>query len=138
MSKRIAFLCVVTLIVAVGCGTGRYGDLRSLMGDMYDANDMFITGLEKAAGPEDVAASINKYCDKMEVLAPRIKEMKTKYPEVNFKSNNYPPELNDLKTKSVEQSQRMKGVSMKLTQYMMNQDVMKAFQRFGGVMMKMQ
>ncbi len=138
MSRKIALVLSLTILAIVGCGAQKYQDLRSLMGDMYTATDAFIGGLEKAAGPDDVAASVNQFCDRLEPLAPRIKEMKTKYPEFYSKGGDFPEELKDLKEKHEAQGERMKNVSMKLAQHMMNQNVMKAFQRLGSISMKMQ
>ena len=138
MIRKVSFLLIVTLLFVIGCGVTRYGDLRSVMEDSYAANEEYIKGLESAKSPQDVAAAVNKFSDRMETLAPRIKEVRVKYPEVDMKSNKYPAELGDLKEKSQEQGKRMMSASMKMTQYIMNPEVMKSFQRLTSAMMKMQ
>ena len=128
----LACLCLLS-----GCGGGKYDDVKKTNAEFVTATQAYIAGLDKASNGKEAAKVINSYADAMERLAPKMKKLAEKYPELKD-PNNPPEELKEVMKKSEEVGTKMGSSMMKLMAYMDDPDVKKAQERMGAAMMKMQ
>jgi len=135
MAISIAFIFA---IISVGCKqSGKYGELKEYMNDVIDANEEYISDLDKSNSAKDVAEAITDLGNKMEKLAKRGEEIEKKYPELKTMDKKNPPkELKEEFDKMEQMTQKLLTVSMKMMKYMMDPEVMKASQEMAKKMGK--
>ncbi|ABW68668.1 hypothetical protein [Desulfosudis oleivorans] len=134
MKKRAAvFLCVLSLVLlTVACG-GKYSDIISVNKQFAKVMETYVTALEKAESAKDVAAAINRFADGMESLAPEMKAINKKYPELRG-DGDLPEELEQSRKETEAVSQRYAESFMKMMPYMADPDVQAAQMRLSKVM----
>ncbi len=136
--KRALVLVLIGIIVVMmGCTGKKYGDVVEVNTQFIVAMEDYIDATGKATSAKDVAKAINLYADRIEKLAPQIKEMRGKYPELNDTAS-VPEELKDIERKSEELEKKVVGSYMNMMQYMMSSEVQGAMQRLQNAMLKMQ
>jgi len=125
--KKIFFLMVVGFLFLVyACGGGN-SDPRSVIKDYINVMENFTTEAEKCNNADDVVAAINKFTEGMKRIAPRIKAMAEKHPELkNLKDGNLPKEYKDLEKKVKELIPRLMGAFGKIAQYASDPKVIEA------------
>lgn len=116
----------------IACG-GKYSDAEKVYTEFADAVETYIQALEKADDGDAVADAINTFSDKIETLAPRMKEINDKYPELKD-PDNIPEKLKPIKERSDQMAKQMPGTFMKAMQYVNEEKVKVAFERLGQVM----
>jgi hypothetical protein len=138
--QRKVFRAVMSIAVLslLACGGGgSYSDAIEVNQDFVDAMEHYLDGIEKADSGSSMAGVINDYADRIDKLAPRMKEIAAKYPE--WKDHSKIPEaLKPLSEKAESLSNRMAGSFMKAMKYMQDPDVQAAQKRLADSMMKMQ
>jgi len=128
----LVFILICLMPFFSNCG-GKYDEVISLNGEFVEVMEDYVENLDKADSAKTVAAAMNDFSDKMDDLAPRLKEMAQKYPELKD-PKNLPDELRASQKKSEELGKRMAGSMMKMMQYMMSPEVQAAQQRMSQVM----
>jgi len=117
MKKLFSLLVVGVFLLAYACGGGG-DDPKSVMNDMLNITDQFIAGLGKAQSADDVVSVIDNYSASMQKLAPRLKAVQEKYPELKgMKGDNLPAEFKEFEQRIKDLSPKMMGVMGKIMQY---------------------
>ncbi len=140
MKKGNAFLilCLISsMIIINGCGGGKYSDAKKVTNEYADAMDDFVTAINKSNNASEVAKAMDSFTDKMAKIAPKLKEIEKKYPELQNMSTP-PKELEESKKRMEEVSQKYTSSMMKLVQYVNDPQVQKAQERMSQVMQKLQ
>jgi hypothetical protein len=136
--KRAFVVALIGIIVMMmGCTGSKYSDLVEVNTKFVSAMEDYIAATGKATSAKDMAKAINDYADKVEKLAPQIKEVRGKYPELNT-GGEVPEELEELDKKSQELGKQVAASYMNMMKYMMDPGVQKAQQRLNKAMMSMQ
>jgi hypothetical protein len=134
--KRMAGLVLIGFIVVlVGCGS-KYNDLVKVDTEYLNAMDEYVTGMGKASSAKDMVKVIDRFADKMEKLAPRIKKTRSRYPELK-NSETVPEELKHIVKKAEALKEKMEAGYMNMMKYMMDPGVQEAQQRLQIAMMGM-
>lgn len=135
-NRTMMLLCCCALLVfAFACG-GKYDDAVDVQEDFIDLAADYVDEMDAADSAEKVAAAMNNYAEGMTELAPRIREINEKYPEL--RDPETVPEK--LKTTTEEQKELMRDVSssfMKAMPYMQNPEVQAAQKRIAQAMQGM-
>lgn len=139
--KRIAAVFTAVLLVSlVACGGsgGKYGDVKDFINEMVDAQDAYISSVEKAGSPDDVVDAIEKFGDSIIALAEKGEALKAKYPEMDKWDDNPPAELKGEFEKVDKVSEKMEQLVMNenVRKQMMDPKVMQAFMQLGKKMEK--
>ena len=135
--KRAMLLVLIgAIMMMAGCGS-KYNDLVEVNTEFVSAMEDYIDATGKAANAKDVAHAINAYADKIEKLAPQIKNVRGKYPELE-NTTEVPEELKSIEKKMQELEKKVADSYMNMMKYMMNPEVQKAQQRLSNAMMSMQ
>ncbi|NNG01288.1 MAG: hypothetical protein HKM93_17995 [Desulfobacteraceae bacterium] len=137
MRYRIIWVMLLLAIVAVfsACG-GKYSDAIEVNKKFADATESYVETLAEADSASTVADAVNAYAAKIEKLAPQMKQMVKKYPELKDQTN-MPDELKESRERSEALGEKMTGAMMKSLQYMGDPEVMKAQERLQKSMMLM-
>lgn len=134
MLKRLIYLlfCTTLLAFAVACAED-YGDAVKAQEDFIDLASDFAAEMDAADSAGKVAAAMNHYAEGMAELAPRIREINKKYPEL--RDPEKVPEK--LKKTTEDQKEVMSEVSssfMKAMPYMNDPEVQAAQNRISQAM----
>ena len=113
----------------MACGGGEYSDVIEVNNQFADATKEYINAMGKANNASSAAAVTNKFATKVEKIAPQMKRIVDKYPELKD-CNNIPDELKKVRERSDNLGGEMAEVMMKtgLT-YRDDPEVIKAQQR---------
>lgn len=130
----MAGLLLVVLLAGAGCGR-RYADAKRVYAAEARLVEAYVEELDRADDAQAVARAINRYADGMEELAPRIRSMQEKYPELRD-PNATPRELQEAADRREASEARMTATMLKVLRYMDNEDVLQAQQRLGRVLMQ--
>jgi hypothetical protein len=135
MTRKL--FCGITMLVAlfmlIGCGGGKYGDAVEVNTKFADAMEDYIGDLDKADSAGTVAKAIDSFAAKVEKIAPRMKKLVEKYPELK-NQDNYPEELKESQKRATELGQRMAGSFMKTMKHMRDAKVKTAHERLQKAM----
>lgn len=135
--KRALFLVLIGAIAMMtGCGS-KYSDLVEVNTKFISAMEDYITATGKASSAKEVAKAINAYADQMEKLAPQIKNVRGKYPELE-NTTTIPEELKSIEQKMQGLEKKVAASYMNMMKYMMNPEVQAAQQRLQNAMLGMQ
>jgi hypothetical protein len=135
VKRMLGLVLIGFIVVLVGCGS-KYSDLVKVDTEYLNATDEYVTGMGKASSAKEMAKVINRYADKMEKLAPRLKEIRKKYPELK-NNKTVPEELKPIVKKAEALQQKMAAGYLNMKKYMMDPDVQAAQQRLQTAMMGM-
>jgi hypothetical protein len=135
VKRMLGLVLIGFIVVLVGCGS-KYSDLVKVDTEYLNATDEYVTGMGKASSAKEMAKVINRYADKMEKLAPRLKEIRKKYPELK-NNKTVPEELKPIVKKAEALQQKMAAGYLNMKKYMMDPDVKAAQQRLQTAMMGM-
>lgn len=130
-----AAVMVGMAVMVAGCG-GKYSDIIALnerfialMNDFSDA----VIAVNDAEAAADV---LNRLADDVEEIAPEMRKMSEKYPNLND-PENLPEPLQETREASQEAGQRYAQAFMKLMPYMADKDVKAAQARVAKAMSSM-
>jgi len=139
MNVNRAFIVALIGIIAMmmGCTGSKYSDLVEVNTKFVSAMEDYIAATGKATSAKDMAKAVNDYADKVEKLAPQIKETRGKYPEL-MTSGEVPEELKAVEKKAQKLGEQVAASYMNMMKYMMDPDVQKAHQRLSNAMLSMQ
>lgn len=125
MKKSLSVVLVALLSAAIlSCG-GKYDEVDRTLSDYADAMEDYVTQMDKADNADAVVKAMNDYTRKMTSLAPRLKEMNEKFPEL-ASGKDFPEELEKLSQRMEDLSQKVQTTMMKTMKFMMDPEVQKA------------
>jgi hypothetical protein len=126
MKKTALFLCVAVLALGLfACKGGKYSDVTSVMEKYMGAMDKFAGAMDGAKNADDVVKAIDSLTGVTKTLAPEMKALETKYPELKNQENP-PAELKPLFDKMMAISGKMMGAMGKIAQYATDPKVQEA------------
>ena len=124
---RMVLVCAAVLLLMTACG-GKYDDAVKVHKKFADATENYIGKLEKADSSQDVADAINEFAADIEDIAPEMKKIAEKYPELK-NPDTVPDELKETKTRMDAVGMKMAQQMMKTAKYMRDAEVRKAQMR---------
>lgn len=134
---RCVFLMVVAISMFMGCGSGgKYSDAIEINTQFADAMEDYIGDLESADNADAVSKAIDAFATKVDKIAPRMKQLIKKYPELK-NQENIPEALKESQKRATELGQRMAGSFMKTMKHMRSENVKAAHERLQKAMAKM-
>jgi len=138
MKKLFSVLAIGLLLMAYACGGG--DDPKSVMNDMLGVMDDFISDMGNADNADDVIAAMEKNVAAMKKLAPRVKAMQEKYPELKKMGpgTKMPEEFKEFEKKFEELGPKMLGIMGKMMKYAKDPKVMEASKKWQEAMSAMQ
>jgi hypothetical protein len=125
MRKLFSVFAVGLLLLAYACGGGG-DDPKSVMEDVLKVGDTFIADMEKANDADGMVSAIEAYAAGMEELAPRIKTVKEKYPDLGKPGTEMPEDLKEMEPRFEEFGKKLMGMMGKMAQYASDPKVMEA------------
>jgi len=132
--KKITMILVGTclLLGLVACG----GDTpKVVMNDMVSLLDTYVTSMDKAENADDIVRIINDFSEGMQELAPRMKAIQEKYPELkDGVKGQLPEEFKEFEVKMKELGPRIMGTLSKMMQYANDPKVQEATKKFQEAM----
>ena len=138
MKKYVALLSVVVFLsMLLACGGGKYADAKKVIEKWMGATTDFVADLDNVKDAAGAAAAINAYADTMKALAPEMKKIQEKYPEMKDQKNP-PEELKEIVAQMEEVMPKMMSAMMKLTQYAQDPAVQEAQKKLGEAMQEIQ
>jgi hypothetical protein len=135
VKKMLGLVLIGFIVVLVSCGS-KYSDLVKVDTEYLNAMDEYVSGMGKASSAKEMVTVINRYADKMKKLAPRLKEIRNKYPELKS-TETVPEELKPILKKAEAMKEKMAASFMNMMKYMQDADVQAAQQRLQTAMMGM-
>ena len=128
---------VILLLFAVNCqSSDKYEEAREIYEEYVPAMEKYLDAVDKVANPQELAKAINVFADDMEGIAPKLKKLAEKYPDLADEPN-VPPEYADLEKKSEALGQRFGQSFTRIAPFMDDPEVEKANERLGQVMESM-
>lgn len=125
---------VLMLLFALTCRAGdKYEEAREVYEEYVPAMEKYLDAVDKTENPQDLAKAINTFANRMEVLAPKIKRLNEKYPEL-ANDQAAPQEYADLDKKSEALGARFAQSFTRIMPYMEDPQVMAANERLTGIM----
>ena len=145
MKKLILMATIgMFLFMATACGGGgKYADAKKVVEEMITVTNDFFNAVEAAEDAQAVAAAIDGYAESMKALAPKMKEMQEKYPELkDMKDEDMPAELQGVMKGLEESMKKMMSpestIAKKMMQYATDPVVQEAQKRMMEAMSAMQ
>jgi len=129
-AMSIGFLIV---LIAAGCGGEKYRDAKEVMAAQLEAMKTYVSDIEKAESPKEIAESITAYNREMKKLIPEIKKMNEKYPEL-LSEEKRPEEMRETYTEMKEFSGKIQKAMFKVMKYMKDPEVRSAIKEQGELM----
>lgn len=131
-------LVLLAILAMVGCGgSGDYDEVVAVNTKFIDAMETYLEDIEKADSASVMADAIDAYAEKMEEIAPQMKAVVAKYPELKDNAK-VPEELKALQERSAAMAEKIPGSFMKAMKYMMDPEVQGAQKRLQQAMAQMQ
>lgn len=130
MKKIVLGVVVIMFLAGSTVYAGKYADIKPVIEEMATTFEKFVTGMEKAENADAVAAAFDYHAKAMTALAPKMKEILKKYPELKD-DKTHPEELKPLLTKMDELTKKLTGLMMgKFGQYANDPKVKEAMERW--------
>jgi len=89
----VTLIAVLTLAFFIGCGKGKYSDIKEYVDDVIVCMDNHAKQVLKAQTGEEIASELLKYGDDMIALAKRSNALYKKYPELNYDEEFRPKQI---------------------------------------------
>jgi len=134
MKRLFSILTIISLfLILSACGGGDTPE--SVMNDYFDLMDNYLDGMEKADSADHIVDVLEAFSKKMETLAPRMKAIMEKHPELKgMKGGKLPEEYKDLNDRMQKIMPRMMGVFGKMVKYGNDPKVKEAQKKFQEAM----
>ncbi len=138
MKKSVLGIILITfLAVSAVHGSGKYADVKPIIGEMVAALEKFVTEMGNAGNADAVAAALDNHTKAMIALTPKMKEILKKYPELKDETIE-PEELKPLINKMEELAKKLGGLYAKIGQYSSDPKVQEASKRWQKAAMAME
>ncbi len=130
--KRFTLILVTAFLLVLVTGCGKSDSPKAAVGDMLDNFDTYISDMNSASSADDVVAAMDKFGAAMKDIAPRLKALQEKYPELKggMKGGKMPAEFKEYEGRFKEMMPKMMGLAGKMMQYMKDPKVQAALQKF--------
>lgn len=134
MKKLFSILTIIGLfLILSACGGGDTPE--SVMNDYFDLMDNYLDDMEKANSADDIVSVIETFSNKMKALAPRMKAIMEKHPELKgMKGGKLPEEYKELNDRMQKLMPRLIGVFGKMMKYGNDPKVKEAQKKFQKAM----
>ncbi len=134
ITKPLMVLLILSLLICFcyACG-GKYDDAVQVNEDFIEIMEEYGTDIENAKNAEEIIVAMDKFAEGVDKLAPRMKAIKEKYPDLGTKQD-LPEELKASQKEMAKVGTKMTRSFMKIAEYMTNPDVLAAQMRIGQVM----
>jgi len=134
ITKAVSLLCLTVFVFTlIACGGGgKYADAKKVIAKSNTILEDFFYKMEKADNGDNVAAALSVFTKDMKAVAPAMKELESKYPELANRQN-IPPELGEEGEKMAELWMKFGSVMMKIQQYSDNPEVQKAQEEMSSI-----
>jgi len=134
MKRLFSILTIISLfLILSACGGGDTPE--SVMNDYLDLMDNYMNDMEKADSADDIVDVLEAFSKKMETLAPRMKAIMEKHPELKgMKGGKLPEEYKDINDRMQKIMPRMMGVFGKMMKYGNDPKVKEAQKKFQEAM----
>ena len=129
-------LLFITMIFFIGCGGGKYDDAIEVNKDFIKITEEYTQDLEKAVSAKGVAKAMDNYTEKFAKLAPKMKEINEKYPDIK-EDKDVPSEFREMEEKVQQAGVKLAGSFMKILKYMTDPDVIEAHKKMTQSMLGM-
>lgn len=128
----VTFAAVVILSLISACGE-KYDDAVAVNDKFVSAIEAYISDMEKADDADAVADALNDFAAQVEKIAPEMKKIAEKYPELKD-PEQVPEELKESQAQAEAVSMEMAGQMMKAMTHMRDEGVMAAQKRLQEAM----
>lgn len=134
--KRFSIVLVIIMVVLMYTGCGKSDSPNAVVGEMLDSFDSYINNMNSASSADDVVAAMDKFAAAMKNIAPRMKALQEKYPELKngMKNGQMPKEFKEFEGRFKEMGPKMMGLAGKMMQYMKDPKVQEAMKKFQSSM----
>lgn len=134
--KRISLILVTILVVIMFTGCGKSDSPKAVVGEMLDSFDSYISDMNSASNADDVVSAMDKFAAAMTEIAPRMKALQEKYPELKggMKNGQMPEAFKEYEGRFKEMMPKMMGLAGKMMQYMKDPKVQEAMKKFQASM----
>ena len=137
MEKTMRVLLLfISMIFFIGCGGGKYDDAIEVNKDFIKITEEYTQDLEKAESGKAVAKAMDNYTEKFAKLAPKMKEINEKYPDIK-NDKDVPAEFREMEEKVQQAGVKLAGSFMKILKYMTDPVVIKAHKKMTQSMLGM-
>ncbi|MDM8535188.1 hypothetical protein QUF70_00370 [Desulfobacterales bacterium HSG17] len=137
MEKTVRVLLLfIIMIFFIGCGGGKYDDAIEINKDFIKIAEEYTQELEKAESGKAVAKAMDNYSAKFAKLAPKMKKIKEKYPDIK-NDKDVPAEFREMEEKAQQAGIKLAGSFMKIMKYMTDPDVLEAQKKMAQSMQEM-
>jgi hypothetical protein len=135
--KAFVFTWILLLFSAAGSqGSDKYDEAANLLKHYLPALEKYLGTVEKTGDPGDMARAINQLADSLEDLAPKMKKLSEKYPELEAEQT-VPARYAGLKTRTEALGQRFFQSFTRIMPFLEHPEVKKANGRLMGIMASM-
>ncbi len=130
--KRFLMVLITIFVVVMLTGCGKANTPQAVVGEMLDSFDSYIDNMNSASSADDVVAAMDKFAAEMKDIAPRLKALQEKYPELKsgMKGGQLPTEFKEFEGRFKEMQPKMMGLVGKMMQYMKDPKVQEAMKKF--------
>jgi predicted nuclease with TOPRIM domain len=128
-----AALTVAALFIFSACAGGQYDDAVAINKKFVGAVEDYVSEMDSADNADAVADALNNFAAEVEKLAPEMKKIADKYPELEDPAQ-IPEELKESQAEAEAVSMKMAGHMMKAFNYMGDEDVKAAQMRLQKAM----
>lgn len=125
---------ILAVLIVAGCGRGKYNEAKEVMAAQLEAMKTYVSDIEKAANPKEIAESIAAYSREMKKLIPEIKKMNEAYPEL-LSEEKRPEEMKEMYEELKEFSEQIQSAMLKVMKHMNDPEVRSAIKEQGEVML---
>ena len=134
ITKSLTVLLILSLLICFcyACG-GKYDDAVKVNEDFIEIMEEYGKNIDDAKNAEEIVAAMDKFAEGIGELAPRMKAIKEKYPDLGTKQD-LPEELKVSQKEMAKVGTKMTRSFMKIAEYMTNPDVLAAQMRIGQAM----
>jgi len=132
-TRDALYIGFMIVLVAAGCGRDKYDEARDVMAAHIEAMKEYVSGMDKAESPKEVAESISAYSRKMKELIPEIKKMNETLPEL-LSEEKRPEEMKKIYSEFKEFSEKIQNAMFKVMRHMNDPEVRDAIKEQGEVM----
>jgi len=92
--KNAVKIILALLLFVSGCSKSstKYADIKAFINDLINAQEEFLSSVEKSKNADDMVIAINAFTEKMIKLAEQSSEIKKRYPEFEkWEKDKEPP-----------------------------------------------
>lgn len=135
MKKLVLVLIVAMFMFGLTACKGSDSP-KAVLNDFIGLFDGFLTDMDKADNADKVVAAIDTFSVAMQAIAPRMKALEKKYPELKtgMKGGTMPEEFKEFEQKFKDLAPRMMGLFGKMMQYANDPKVQAAQKKFQEAM----